>query len=278
MMTYTKLLLTLSLILVLQTGSAQKKFLGIERGGSVGMVHYLGDLNPKIKLNRPNYYIGLLGKYNFNDYISLGAQLNMGKLSYADSFNTSAYEFKRNLNFSSTIADLYMTAEFNFFRFQTGNFKYRWSPYLAAGFGVMYYKPYTYYAGNKYTLSEIGTEGQFAGYQDRTYQRFAAIIPIGFGIKYWIRPGFNIAIEATQKFSFTDYLDDVSSTYVGGDKFIFNNRNDVAYYIQDRSIEILDQPIGTEGRQRGTPPDNDAYVGFQIRLTYIPQKYVCPKQ
>ncbi len=277
-MTLMKYLLSLSLLLILSTASGQKKFLGIERGGSVGMVHYLGDLNPSIKLNRPNYYLGLIAKYNFNDYISLGGQFNYGKLGYADSFNTSAYEFKRNLNFSSTIADLYLSAEFNFFRFQTGNFKHRWSPYISSGFGVMYYRPHTYYAGNKYYLSDIGTEGQYANYQDRKYQRFAAIIPVGFGIKYWIRPGFNIAFEATQKFSFTDYLDDVSSTYVGADKFIFNNRKDVGYYIQDRSIEILDQPIGAEGRQRGTPTDNDAYVGFQIRLTYIPQKYVCPKQ
>ncbi len=261
------------------SAQAQKKFLGLERGGSVGVVHYLGDLNPEIKLNRPNYYMGLLFKYNFNDYISLGAQANFGKLGYADSLNSSAYEKDRNLNFTSTIADLYLTGEFNFFRFQTGNFRHRWTPYIATGLGVMYYNPTTYFRGNKYVLKELGTEGKYTEkYADRSYNNLSAIIPVGFGVKFWLRPGFNMAIEATQKFSFTDYIDDVSTTYVGADKFIFNNHKDVSYYIQDRSIEVLEEPIGIEGRQRGTSTDFDAYVGFQIRLTYIPQRYVCPRQ
>ncbi len=258
---------------------SQKTFQGIERGGSVGAVHYLGDLNPKAQLDRPGYYLGGLFKYSFSDYIALGMQINFGKISYADSLNTSAFEKTRNLNFESTIADLHLLSEFNFFRFQTGNFKHRWTPYISTGFGIMYYRPYTYYNGNQYFLNELGTEGEWTSeYSYRRYQKLAAVIPVGFGIKYWIRPGFNFAIELNQKFTFTDYLDDVSSTYVGEDKFIFNNQHDVSYFIQDRSIEVLDDPIGIEGRQRGTATDRDRYIGLQIKLTYIPKKYVCPKQ
>ncbi len=273
------LLITLLICSGLADAAAQKKFQGIERGGALGAVHYLGDLNPQAKLNRPNYYIGALFKYNFSDYISLGAQADIGKVSYADSLNSSAYESIRNLNFQSNIADAHIFSEFNFFRFRTGDFKYRWTPYLSAGVGAMYYSPVTYYDGTRYSLNGIGTEGQnTSAYSDRKYQNLAFIIPVGFGIKYWIRPGFNMALEINQKFTYTDYLDDVSSTYVGPDKFIFNNRKDVSYYIQDRSIEVLDEPIGVEGRQRGTSTDRDRYIGFQIKLTYIPQKYVCPSQ
>lgn len=261
------------------TLSAQNTFRGIERGGSLGAVQYLGDLNPKAQLNRPNYYIGGLFKYSFSDYIALGIQADFGRLSYADSLNKSSYEKVRNLNFSSPIADAHIFAEFNFFRFQTGSFKYRWTPYISTGFGAMYYNPITFYEGNKYNLNGIGTEGQFTSqYSSRRYQKIAAIIPVGFGIKYWIRPGLNFAVEINQKFTFTDYLDDVSSTYVGADKFRFNNQYDVSYYIQDRSIEIVQPPIGIEGRQRGTSTDKDRYIGLQFKLTYIPKKYVCPKQ
>lgn len=258
--------------------SAQKQFLGLERGGSAGLWHYLGDLNPQARMDRPGINAGLLVKYNFSDYISIGFQFDFGHMSYADSLNTSSYEKARNLNFSTYLGDAYIFGEFNFFRFRTGNFKYRWTPYIGTGVGICYYDPYTYYNGTEYRLQSLGTEGQFTSdYRNRRYQNFALIVPVNFGIKYWMRPGLNFAVEFTQKFSATDYIDDVSATYVGADKFIFNNRKDVGYFVQDRSIEVLPEAIGVEHRQRGTYTDYDKYLGIQFKLTYIPQKYVCPQ-
>ncbi len=273
-----KILLCVLVSLIFTGAFAQNVFQGIERGGLLGASHYIGDINPKAQINRPHLAIGGLIKHNFSNYISLGLQLDFSKISYADSLNNSTFEKNRNLSFQSYVAGLKTMVEFNFFRFQTGNFRFRWTPYAGTGIGVLYYNPYVDFEGARYYLRDLGTEGQFISeYSDRKYNSLSAYIPISFGLKYWMRPGMNFAVEFFQKFTFTDYLDDVSTSYVGAENFIYNGRKDASYYLQDRSPERLDNAIGIRGRQRGTSTDNDKIFGIQIKLTFIPSKYVCPQ-
>ncbi len=275
----TKKIFTTVLLSVLFLGaSAQNVFQGYERGGLIGASHYIGDLNPTVQINKPHFAFGGLIKHNFSDYISIGLQLDLSKVSYADSFNNSTFEKSRNLSFESYVGGLKTMVEFNFFRFRTGNFRYRWTPYVGTGLGILYYDPYVDFESARYHLRDLGTEGQFISqYKDRKYTSLTAYIPVSFGFKYWIRPGLNFAVEFFQKFTFTDYLDDVSTSYVGSDNFIYNNRKGVSYYLQDRSRENLDNAIGIEGRQRGTSTDNDKIFGLQLKLTFIPEKYICPQ-
>ena len=79
----------------------------------------------------------------------------------------------------------------------------------------------------------------------------AICFPIGIGIKYSINQSLNLSFEIAHRFTTTDYIDDVSTTYIGIDKFPSpNGQPSLAYLLQDRSYET-GEPIGIEGPPAG---------------------------
>jgi hypothetical protein len=99
-------------------------------------------------------------------------------------------------------------------------------------------------------------------------------IPIGVGVKYNLSEKINFSFEIAHRFTTTDYLDDVSTTYVGSDKFV---GSPVAALFQDRSGETgYDPPLGLEGRQRGWNKQRDQYIIAEVGLTYNISTYRCP--
>ena len=84
----------------------------------------------------------------------------------------------------------------------------------------------------------------------------------------------NFSFEIAHRFTNTDYLDDVSTTYIGANKFAPLS---TAGFLQDRSVEIdPDNPLGVEGRQRGWSKQKDQYIIAEIGLTYNISTYKCP--
>ena len=82
----------------------------------------------------------------------------------------------------------------------------------------------------------------------------------------------------------TDYLDDVSTTYVGDEPFIYPATGTVvgpdgnpnpAYLLSDRSYETGTR-IGIKGRQRGNSQQKDAYVLAQVGVSFNISSYKCP--
>ncbi len=43
----------------------------------------------------------------------------------------------------------------------------------------------------------------------------ALVVPIGVGVKYALNERMNLGFEVVYRYTTTDYLDDVSKTYVG---------------------------------------------------------------
>jgi hypothetical protein len=243
---------------------------GIELGGS----QYFGDLNENYGFRTISPAGGIYFRQHMNPYISLKAVSNYTHVGYDDKYNTNPYDQLRNLNFQSTIIELAVQAEFNFFKFISGDKNYRFTPYLTGGIGAFYYNPYTYYQGVKYYLQPLGTEGQDAGYAGRKYSDFAVCFPLGVGVKAWIVRGVNMSFEIADRLTTTDYLDDVSSTYVGISKFPVNS---VAAALQDRSIEISpNNALGIPGKQRGNTSSKDQYLMALLTLSWHFTTYRCP--
>ena len=72
----------------------------------------------------------------------------------------------------------------------------------------------------------------------------------------------------------TDYLDDVSSTYVGVSNF---PKNSVAAALQDRSVEINpNNPLGIAGKQRGNTSSMDQYMIGELSISFNFTSYRCP--
>lgn len=254
-----------------------------EFGVGIGAAHYFGDLNTRAKLNRPKIAAGIFFRKNFGNYIAARVVANYAQLGYSDVYNThNDFMHLRNLSFNTSVWELSLRGDFNFFRFLPGDPDYRFTPFISLGVGVFSYDPYAYLQGVKYYLRPLGTEGQGSSlYPDRKpYGSMAFCIPFGVGFKYAVNQQFNIGLEITHRFTNTDYLDDVSKTYV--DPAVFppippavDNSTNPAYLLSDRSYEY-GQRIGIKGRQRGVDTNKDQFVTAMLYVTVNLQSYKCP--
>jgi hypothetical protein len=271
--------LCLVILMVLSyTGKGQNFYSGSEYGVTVGASQYFGDLNDEygFKFIRPA--VGGFVRVHLNPYISAKASINYTRVGYDDKFSSNPYNLKRNLNFQSDIYEAVFQAEFNFFRFSTGENGSRWTPYLTGGIGAFYSNPFSEFNGRRYYLRPLGTEGQNIGITERQYHKISMCFPVGVGFKYWLRPGVNFGVEITDRLTTTDYLDDVSTAYVGKDYFPNDPVNpNPSYYLQDRSLELDEaNPLGRPGKQRGNSSTKDQYMMILFNLSFQLKVYKCP--
>jgi hypothetical protein len=98
------------------------------------------------------------------------------------------------------------------------------------------------------------------------------------GYKYNLNPKMNVGVEIVYRFTTTDYLDDVSQTYVGIDKFgtLPDGDPSIGAILQDRSGETGATPIGVEGKQRGYSNQKDGYLMAEIMFSFNITSYHCP--
>ncbi len=255
-----------------------------EFGVTAGGAHYFGDLNTRAGLNRPKPALGVFFRKQFGNYIGLRVAAHYAQVGYSDTYSKNEYQKTRNLSFNSNIWELAVQGDFNFFKFLPNSPNYLFTPYVTLGVGIFSYDPYAYLNGKKEFLRPLGTEGQTANptYLGRKeYNTMAICIPFGVGIKYNISEKVNISFEVAQRFTNTDYLDDVSTTYAGKDKFPSgaNGQPSTAFLLQDRSYEIVGKSnaIGlVEGRQRGNSKQKDQYVFAEIGISFNISSYRCP--
>ncbi|MBC7848790.1 MAG: outer membrane beta-barrel protein, partial [Chitinophagaceae bacterium] len=239
-----------------------------EIGISVGAAHYFGDLNTRAKVNRAKPVIGAFFRKQFGNYVGLRVGAHFAQLGYSDVYNThNEYQRRRNLSFNTNVFELALQGDFNFFKFVPGDPYHSFTPYVTFGAGIFSYDPYAFLDNQKYFLRPLGTEGQgTTAYPDRKpYNTMAFSFPLGVGAKYAINDRMNIGIEIAHRFTTTDYLDDVSETYVGSDKFppLPDGNPSPAQLLQDRSYETGDI-IGIEGRQRGLAKQKDQFVFAEL--------------
>lgn len=108
-------------------------------------------------------------------------------------------------------------------------------------------------------LSRLNTE--------RAYINSAFNIPFGAGIKFRISSRFNLNLDFTARYAFTDYLDDVSGDY----------RNSY----DNEQQEYAANPTNQTAKMRGDSKDNDFYSFTSISLHYNfgkkIEKYIAPK-
>ncbi len=256
---------------------AQSYYTMTEYGLAFGCSQYFGDLNNNYGFKTINMAYGVYLRYHLNQFISVKLVTNYTHIGYDDKYNSNPFEKERNLNFQTDIYEAVLQAEFNFFRFATGDPEHRYTPYLTGGIGGFLYDPYTIYNGTVYHLRPLGTEGQKIGYNDRQYDVASMCFPIGAGFKMWLLGGVNLNIEIADRIVTTSYLDDVSATYVGINSF---KANSIASKLQDRSIEVNDPntpALGRPGKQRGTTSRQDNYLMMMMSLSWHFKSYKCPQ-
>lgn len=257
----------LTLLTVSQVATAQK---GHELGGWLGTSIYYGDLNTGININDPGIAGGLLAKYNYNSRVSLRAGLSYANVSASDADSDNNFQRNRNLSFKSSIWDMTAGVEFNFFPLVHSSIDQLYTPYLFAGFNVFRYNPTAQLNGVTYELSPLGTEGQDIGEE---YFLISGGLVLGGGFKWAIGNDVYFSIEGSARLLFTDYLDDVSTTYPDLQRLEVV-RGAEAVALSNRSLV---DGIGEQGRQRGNSKDNDRFAFVGISFMKYFGRLECPK-
>lgn len=247
-----------------------------EFGVAAGVGNYFGDLNTRASLSRPKFSAGIFFVKQFGSYIGLKVAGNYARLGFSDIYSVNPVQKARNLSFNSNIWEFSVSGNFNFFKFFPGVSGYSYTPYVSLGVGVFSYDPYAFYYGEKQFLRPLGTEGQGStAYPDRKpYGSMAVCFPFAVGMKYNMNESINVFAEIGYRFTTTDFLDDISSTYAP-DAFP-NGQPEINYLLSDRSYELGDR-IGIKGRQRGNSQQKDAYVLAQIGVSFNISSYRCPR-
>lgn len=247
--------------------SAQKHEVGFLVGGS----NYFGDINTNYGFRYTRPAGSLFYRYNLSNYISFRASGSYGRIGGADEFVDKPFQQVRNLSFTSDIFETTLQTEFNFFKFEIENTHHFYSPYLATGISLFHFKPMATLDGEDFVLQDLGTEGQAAPdiSGKEKYPLWNVAIPVSFGLKWWVANRLSFNAEIGYRLTFTDYLDDISNTFV--DDFILGED---AAELADRSDE-LGEPIGFENKQRGFAQNNDHYFFGQVGLSWTFRQVTC---
>lgn len=228
----------------------------------LGLSGYKGDLiqdHFALRSIRPAGSINL--KYNFDNNVLLRAGIMWGKVAGNDKNNKQADIKARNLNFQSNILELSLCAEYNLLEPEI----FYGYPYIFGGIGIFHFDPFTYDKDNRKTkLRPLSTEGQgLAAYPEKkTYSLTQFCMPFGAGWKVNIHERLDIIYEIGYRILLTDYLDDVSTTYVDPEKLLAA-KGPKAVELAYRAKPPFRQG---EGDQRGNPGVKDWYFFNGIKL------------
>lgn len=280
-------------------GIVTSQFLG-DLGGSKNVgVHNIRDLN--LRAMRLGACVGY--SYRLNYHISLQTKIIFAYLRGDDKFSKEPYRNNRNLNFRSPVLDF--TAQCNYIIFNKKREIHRYNIkgiaakniidyhiYIFTGIGGFWFDPYGKDSSNKWhRLKPLRTEGEGLVPTRKEYSNYQVCIPVGIGIKFVLNRLYSLGIEYSYRKTFTDYIDDCSTTYFDPNAIRnANNKNgDLAVYMANpsptKNIDIQNSPtgIGTQttapGMQRGDPRSKDGYMFLIVTLYYkLPRKgFSAPK-
>lgn len=245
-----------------------------EVGLGLGGMTYIGDLNDQSMLGKVRPAAGLTARLNIDPRWAVALGFSYGQV---EGGNPDVIA-RRNLSFRSPIAEGFLRAEFNFFPYGLiSNTQKLSTPYIFCGVGLFKFNPKAKYTepatgeSTWYELQPLATEGQGTmAYPDRQmYQLLEVCMPFGIGYKWRLSRSVHLSVEYGWRKTWTDYLDDVSTTYVGAE--VLNpgdGRGMMAVVLADRSGEVEPGYVNPVGVKRGDDSLKDWYSFFHISLTF----------
>ena len=293
-----KCLYSLAILLAFYTPSFSQLSAGnyYEAGVTVGPMVFLGDLGGHEGVGTP-----FLKDYNFNstklaygvylaahpnELFGFRLSLNYGKLSGDDNYikakgGEEEARLARNLDFKSNITEgnfmveVYPTV---LFEDQPTEVTGRLRPYGVIGVGVFHFNPMGEYIDPNTSqatwvyLQPLHTEGEgFPEYPNRKNYALTQInIPMGAGLKYYFSDKVNLSFEVLYRKTFTDYIDDVSTTYIDPSLFYLHlpaGTAQIAAAMANKSpLQGIPGSNYNPGDKRGDPTQDDAYFTFGFKL------------
>ncbi len=231
-----------------------------------GTSTYYGDLKHDAHLRRSLSNLNFGVEARLLSKISARFQATYYDIKGADhKAKDSTFAQQRNLSFYSKNWDFNLNAVF-YLNDYRGDFFKRLSvePYLFIGVGATHLNPKTVLAEQTFVLAYLETEGV-------NYSQIALIIPAGIGLKFKMNTFMNFNLEATYRYAFTDYIDDVSDSYASSypnltAEIVANRKDEIGVVNQNAYDNVL-----LPGGKRGNPSNNDSYLFLNFQLEfYLP--------
>ena len=253
--------------------SAQNMLARSELGLAFGGMNYLGDLNDQSMFGRVNMAGGLQMRYCFDSRWSMALG---GVYGHIEGGNPDVVK-QRNLSFRSQVIEGSIRAEFNFFPYGlVVSSQRRSTPYIFCGLGLFKFNPQAMVTDSEtgevrwYDLQPLGTEGQgTSAYPERKkYQLIEVSMPFGVGYRWRIAPSMHLTVEYGWRKTWTDYLDDVSTTYVGAELLNSTPGGSTAAMLADRSGEVVPGYVNAVGIKRGDDALSDWYSYFSVSMSF----------
>lgn len=237
-----------------------------------------------------SYYIGELNDYHFHtrphlenfEKSSFGAAIKFQPLLCSEVKFSFMYGYvsgddsiaeinpERGLHFKSKMLETSLQVQLSlpfdytekFFNWEEKIF--RLTPYVFTGISYFSFNPMGQYTDGKwYELQPLSTEGQELVPTRDKYKLSGVAIPFGIGFKVITYQNVELEAEWGIRYTFTDYLDDVSTSYYDND-LLRNSKGDMAAYFAD--------PAGANSPndKRGDSTTKDKYIfaGFTVYYTF----------
>ncbi|MBS4064672.1 MAG: outer membrane beta-barrel protein [Chitinophagaceae bacterium] len=232
-------------------------------GFRFGLANYQGDLQQKRFTFKQAEMTGSIGaRYDLSEHFTGCGFISYGTIKAADAENKSTSLQQRNLSFESRIKELELSMQYNIFSLNDQ----WWTPYAFAGVAFFNFKPYAYdNNGTKTFLQPLSTEGQGFIAGRKEYKRTVITIPFGIGAEYALNEDMRVGLELGYRRTFTDYMDDVSTTYVDQAQ-LQAARGSTAVQMAYRGNGTY--PAG--GSLRGNDDNKDGYYFVQLTFTIRP--------
>ncbi len=293
---------------------------GFSLGCTLGQTDLWGDVGTKSVLDHymnPGYTGDVFGnmrfmgslflRYTHVPGISFRWGVGFGSLYATDRWNEdkamkakfiaddSYQRYLRNLDAKTNIWESSLIFEFSPFRVSNWEFgsltKSRIQPYLLLGVAGFYFNPKGTNVNletgieKEIRLQPLRTEGQNftspSSVFPKTYSLFSYAGVGGIGLKFDIGKALCLGLEYQLRYTFTDYLDDVSGTYIDplDHEVAFLGQSGKAAMAQkmaDRSNEIIPGYKHTPGSFRGDPNNKDMYSSVSIMFFWKINKRASP--
>ncbi len=202
-----------------------------------GTSNFLGDLGGRdqigkdyspvdLELSQTKTAFGLGYRYKLESWINVTGKFNYLIVRGDDALTKEQFRNNRNLNFKSNIFELSGRIEIGYQSSKTGNRygikrtlsrrsnRLAHSVFAFVGVGGFYYNPKGRTPNGKYVkLLPLHTEGQGLPGGPKKYTNYSVCIPLGFFYKCTVNRQWSIGIEAAWRKTFTDYIDDVGTSY-----------------------------------------------------------------
>ena len=281
----TRFFLIGALLFLFLNVSAQKTDIGLNLYGT----NYVGDFTdnfsdrdiasyPLYLVQTSRFGFGGHVRYRLTDQLSARGNVNFIRIENADSLSDLNKKIVRNLSFRNDIIEFNALLEYQFRPTGTLRNEYKSSPFVSAGIGLIRHNPKARIGDEWYALQPLGTEGQgLFNYPTREeYSLSQLVIPLGVGWRFIFNDYWAMAIELNYRHTFTDYLDDISKSYVDNAQLLATN-GAISAALADRTPERFgDFSPNPEGTVRGNETETDIFYYVGVSLSYTIWRKTCP--